>query len=166
MNKHLYLLRHAEAETKTQRSKTDYERELTEKGKNEALLMGNVLKHDHLVPDFILVSAAQRTRTTCEQLLHGMGKNDVEIKFLKSIYHAEPEELLQLISEQGKSFNNLMIIGHNPTIPLFIEYLSGYHCNQYSTCGFTSLSFPHEDWAFSSKNSFQFSSYKEPAMYS
>ena len=111
--KTVFLLRHAQA--LPAENGDDFERKLSPKGLSDALMLGQTLKVGNKLPERIICSAARRTRQTCEQLLQGCGAN-IHTEITKRIYHAEYEDLLDIIQSSDDSINALMIIGHNPTI--------------------------------------------------
>ena len=165
MDKELFILRHAEAKP-SEFGKIDHERELSDTGKKEAILMGNLMKESKQIPELILVSDATRTKQTCDNLIKGMKPNKLPIiKQHNLIYSADTSQLLELVSKQNDKFDKIMIIGHNPTVPAFVDYLSGYTCPSYATCGLTTLSLPLSNWGLSSKGIYHFKSYKFPSMF-
>ena len=58
-----------------------------------------------------------------------------QIDFIDSIYHAEVEDILDLISGLEPECESIMVVGHNPSMHLISEYLSGNFIEKYPTCG-------------------------------
>ncbi len=53
---------------------------------------------------------------------------------------------MKLIAEQDTGFNNLMIVGHNPGLTDFANYLVPNLTDNIPTCGFVSITIDLEDW--------------------
>lgn len=106
----LFLMRHAQAlEAK---DKTDLLRELTETGKEEAAVAADFLKHFHI--DKILVSAATRTKQTCEIIQDKIKCPKYEI--LPELYGSNPSTIIDVISQQDSADKTILVIAHNPGI--------------------------------------------------
>ena len=54
--------------------------------------------------------------------------------------------MLQVISEQDTGFNNLLIVGHNPGLTDFANYLMPDLSDNIPTCGVVSFEIDSEDW--------------------
>jgi len=72
----LILFRHAKTEARSP-SGDDASRRLTERGRDEAALMGRVLAEAGFLPDLALVSPAVRARETWEALAASLPKASV-----------------------------------------------------------------------------------------
>lgn len=107
----LILMRHGKAERHAQ-SGGDFERALAETGRADAAVMGGVIAGAGLVPDLMLVSSARRTRETAEQVLPSFAKTRVE--HLRDLYHADPEDIVQVLEDHGDTAATVMVVGHNP----------------------------------------------------
>ena len=53
---------------------------------------------------------------------------------------------MKLIAEQDTGFNNIMIVGHNPGLTDFVNYLVPNLTDNIPTCGFVSFTIDLEDW--------------------
>lgn len=107
----LILMRHGKAERHAQ-SGGDFERALAESGRADAATMGKLLASLAYSPDLMLVSSARRTRETGEQVAASFAKARVE--HLRDLYHADPEEIVLAVEEQGEAAATVMVVGHNP----------------------------------------------------
>lgn len=106
----LYLMRHAEAENPG--NKPDIERQLTNHGKLQAQASGALLQGQ--IIDKIIVSDATRTMQTCEIVQQFISPCPTDI--VKELYRETEETILETLSLQEDQFNNILVIGHNPTI--------------------------------------------------
>ena len=92
MSRRLVVMRHAKAE---QGGRTDFERELTDRGRADAAEVGAWLAGQGFAPDHALVSAAARTRATWESLAEGGGWT-LEAEYDRGLYSAEPSTAVDL----------------------------------------------------------------------
>jgi len=107
----LILMRHGKAERHAQ-SGGDFERALADSGRADAAVMGQVLARTGVAPDLVLVSSARRTRETAERVAPNFPAARVE--HLRDLYHADPEDIVQVIETHGESAATVMVVGHNP----------------------------------------------------
>jgi len=87
-------------------------------------MMGKLLKSKKMVPDIILSSSAIRAKQTA-QILIKTCHCKTKIKYLDSLYMAEPSEILTAIEENAKDEKTVMVIGHNPGMEAFVQILNG-----------------------------------------
>jgi len=107
----LILMRHGKAERHAQTG-GDFERALADSGRADAAVMGQVLAGLGLSPDLMLVSSARRTRETAEQVSVSFAKARIEP--MRDLYHADPEEIVQAVEDEGGAAATVMVVGHNP----------------------------------------------------
>ena len=107
----LILMRHGKAERHAA-SGGDFERALADSGRADAAVMGQTLARAGLAPDLILVSSARRTRETAERVAPNFPEARVEQ--FRDLYHADPEEVVQVIEAYADSVATVMVVGHNP----------------------------------------------------
>ena len=112
-------MRHAKAEPG---GETDHDRELAQRGWNDALDAGRWLAGRGLVPDAALVSSARRTASTWLAVAEG-GSFEVEATSSDGLYSAGPESALDLVRETSADVDALVVIGHNPTIAYLAQLL-------------------------------------------
>jgi phosphohistidine phosphatase len=110
--KRLVLLRHAKAEG-DKPGLDDRDRVLAERGRADAIRMGQFLREEDCVPDLVLCSAAARTRQTLELVLPQLGKLPA-VKPLDELYLARWLTIITQIRQAPKATGTLMVVGHNP----------------------------------------------------
>ena len=120
--KRLSILRHAKAEKSDGRVR-DIDRPLTERGREDAARMGALLKERNLIPDFVLCSAALRTRETLEKAEAHIGSPQADIS--EDLYNASQSSLLQKIHEGLDDAAHVLLIAHNPGVHLLALALTG-----------------------------------------
>lgn len=107
----LILLRHGDAERDSE-SGDDFDRRLSDRGREESVRMGETLAELGLVPDMVLASAAARTRETWAALAQAFPL--ARVIFEDELYLAEPERVSRAIAQACDSCKTLMVVGHNP----------------------------------------------------
>lgn len=118
--KQLILLRHGEAGFS---GDMDFKRQLTKKGIDKLIRMGESLKRKLLSIDLMYCSSANRTMETAE--LIGNHLTIKESIFTKEIYDSDLRNLISLLEKTSNSVSNCLLVGHNPTISLLLSHISG-----------------------------------------
>ncbi len=116
----IYFLRHGEADWPDWK-KSDDERPLTEKGKNEMHQIGAFLANLSVKPDVVLTSPLPRAFQTAEIAAHYVDANCVEDKLLTPGFGRS--ELRKLLKK--RSYESLMVVGHEPDFSKTICKLTG-----------------------------------------
>ena len=119
----LLILRHGKAAAE-EVDGSDAARPLTQRGKREAELMGQLLYEGDLVPDRILASSARRTRETAHQAAaatHFGGS----IHELDELYLAEPEAYITAVRRYTPGAERVLLVGHNPGLEALALILTG-----------------------------------------
>ena len=103
----LIIVRHAK--TEESHPAGDHARALTERGIRDAAALGVWLESGLLLPDVVLCSTAVRARQTLAHLGHTL-----PTELYEQLYLAEPDAMLQLLSQCDDATKTVMLIGHNP----------------------------------------------------
>jgi phosphohistidine phosphatase len=118
----LLILRHGKAAE--EEDDGDAARPLTQRGKRDAELMGQLLRERDLVPDRILASSAQRARDTARKAAaaaHFSGAIDE----LDELYLAEPETYILAVRQHAPDARRVLLVGHNPGLEALALILTG-----------------------------------------
>jgi phosphohistidine phosphatase len=119
--KRLLVLRHAKAEAESASGK-DFDRPLAERGWQDATAVGRAMRERGLCPDAIVASPARRVVETLAALAEGYGKLDPD--YDRRIYNASPETLLDVVREADDAVQTILLVGHNPGLPLLLLQLA------------------------------------------
>ena len=103
----------------------DFDRPLIKRGVTAASHAGSSLLTLKLVPDCIICSPSRRTRETARLLCEKSHFAQDSIIYEQSIYGADLDDLLEIISSVSSDFQRPMIIGHNPAMDSLLIYLCG-----------------------------------------
>ncbi|MCW4149782.1 histidine phosphatase family protein [Halomonas sp. 18H] len=121
MTRELLLLRHGKSDWS--KPVSDFQRPLKKRGKRGAQRIGDWLAEHECVPQRILSSPAERARATAEKCAKAMGLGVDEVTVEPSLYEADAEELARLVAASGDEIERLMVVGHNPALEEFADWL-------------------------------------------
>ena len=143
--KTLTLLRHAKSSWENA-SLPDRERPLNRRGQRDAPVMAERINEAGIRPSLILSSPAVRAWTTAKAIAHELGYPQEFLQQEDRLYHASVGGIFKVIAEQNTGFNNLMIVGHNPGLTDFANYLLPDLTDNIPTCGVVSFEIDRNDW--------------------
>ncbi len=141
----LYLIRHAETLNQLS-NQTDFDRELTAKGRRDASNLGKYLKDQKISIDYILSSPAIRTLATCSLINETLLLPKERIQAIDSMYHASPDKLLDLARVTHDEFQHVVILGHNPAISSFTSKLVVRNVDSFVPAMLVCIQFSIESW--------------------
>lgn len=124
----------------------DIDRPLIERGIRDAHTMAEKLVKRGILPDCIISSPAIRAAHTAIIFSRVTGFPEKDIKLDEDLYLAETNDILKVVSGTEKTFNALMIFGHNPGFTELVNYLSGFRLDNLPTAGLVMLKFKTDSW--------------------
>jgi phosphohistidine phosphatase len=150
--KNLLIMRHAKSDWADSQL-SDFDRPLNSRGNNTAPIMGKELLERKKAPGLIISSPANRAKSTAEIVSKSIGYNK-SILFKNELYFGQIEEIIKFIKKSDNSFEQIMIVGHNPTLEDLIDefIIENGHYNM-PTAAVVSILFDVEDWREISKKS-------------
>jgi len=131
----LWLLRHFEALEKPPAGGRDRDRRLSPKGLRRATRLGEAIAAGRValtVPSVVLVSPAARTQATATTTFERLGASTRLITDSR-LYHATPDDVLEIVRELPDEEDAVGVVGHNPTM----------HCLSLDLVSELSLDGPH-----------------------
>lgn len=134
----LILFRHAKTEGRSEAG-DDISRRLTERGRDESVLMGRVLAEHGYTPDLALVSPAARAVESWQGLAESFPRAKVER--CRGLYDAAPEDIAEEIERDTGSADTVIVVGHNPglqelAVNLLIDNAGSHHDIETLSAGF------------------------------
>lgn len=166
--KTLYLLRHAEAVAGHGMSDSDHSRLLSIRGRFEARAVGEFLKAQGCLPDFVLSSDALRTLSTTRQVveaLFGNEKSPVPAKYDRRLYLAPQDALMADIQAVENDKMQLLVVGHNPGVAELGAWLAGDQADKLEGFAPATLAIYQstaEDWALVSPENTKLTNFFTP----
>jgi phosphohistidine phosphatase len=144
--KTIYLIRHAKSSWDNP-ALSDFNRTLNERGKANAPLMGKKLVEEDAVIDCFISSPAKRTTETSLSIANEMNYPSKKIIFDERIYESSLIDLIKVANEIPNQFNNVALIGHNPSISQLFNYLAGEDLHHFPTCGIGKVELEIDQWS-------------------
>jgi len=144
--KTLTLVRHAKSSWSDPQL-SDRQRPLNKRGKRDAPVMGKRILEHGIRPSLIVSSPATRAWTTAKIIA---AEISYPIEFLQredNLYLASLDEILDVVASQDTGFNNLMVVGHNPGMTNFANFLSPALTHNLPTAGVVSVQIDQDDWS-------------------
>jgi phosphohistidine phosphatase len=147
----LFLVRHAKAEPAVGRD--DYQRRLTDRGRNDAKRVAGVLAARNMLPDVLIHSGAARSKETAE-IFAAQWPREVELQDEPGLYDATQEMLFLRARALPDPRVRVAFVGHNPGLGGLALALaaSGSHSElrrmavKYPTCAVAALDFRIRHW--------------------
>jgi len=160
--KTLYLIRHAKSSWQDILLE-DFDRPLNKRGRTDAPFMAKKLRKLGIMPDIIISSPAKRTKETAKFLVEEIGyKKDVV--FDKGIYESNISTLNKIIKAIDDKNDSSFLIGHNPTLNIFVEnYVEMY--DNIPTLGIIVIEFDCDKWEDISTQNGSLKSFMYPKKY-
>ena len=118
----LIVMRHAKAGDLP--GGPDVERALRPRGCRNATAAGAWLAGRGLVPDLVLCSNARRARQTWQYVSAELA-GEPRVVNDPRLYHADANDLLEILAETTAEVRSLMYVGHNPAAADLAEILTG-----------------------------------------
>lgn len=141
--KKLYIVRHTQKEELTLQ-KDDYDRQLNEQGVIDANNLAKKFADKYGKVDLIVSSPAIRTRTTAEILAQKLNYRKA-IMYNEVLYMAFVNELLETITYTYDTVDNMVLIGHNPSLTALAVTLVGFK-EKFEMGAYMEIEFDCDSW--------------------
>ena len=164
MGKTIFIVRHGEAKS-TEPGGKDIDRELAAEGLQQSSRLGVYIYKKNTDIDGIITSNALRAKQTAELIADQLNFDISKIVEDEDIYEASVRILLDKVSALNTDWNEVILVGHNPVISYFVEYLTGHHFDGMVPGSMVKVSFDSEDWNLISQESATFQYHVTPADY-
>ncbi len=150
--KTLILMRHAKA-LKESDDSTDHNRQLSDKGKEDAKLMSDSLKREKFLPELIVSSTSKRTQKTAKIVLEDLNLKPNSLLLESDLYEATTSDILHVIRLLPDEINTVMLVGHNPSFTGMIGLLSQTFIENLPTSGIAVIQFNIPTWKLTQNKS-------------
>ena len=158
MGKTLFIVRHAKANQTNPGSK-DIDRILSSEGLQQSTRLGVYLYKKNADISKIICSNAVRAVQTAEQIADQIKFDIDKISQDPELYEASVRILVNKVCEFNNALNEVMIVGHNPVLSYFVEYLTGHHFDGMEAGSLVKISTGVDDWAQISQDNASFEYY-------
>jgi len=144
--KRVIIVRHAK--TISYNYDNDIERELTDRGEEDAETISSELKKSGISADLIISSPAKRARQTAVIFANTLDYPKKAIRFEKKLYSGKsPENFLIMLSELEDEINTVFVFGHNPSVYYYMNYLMRDFTQDVPTCSTVGIDFEIDSWS-------------------
>jgi len=122
MVRELLLLRHGKSDWDT--DDDDFNRPLKNRGKRGAQRIGVWLASNDMMPDYVVSSPAKRALVTAEKCCKAMEQGADNIVQEDKIYHADVDDLFDVLRQLPTQASRVLLVGHNPGLEELLLSLS------------------------------------------
>jgi phosphohistidine phosphatase len=120
--KRLIFLRHAKA-VPASPDLEDRDRRLADRGRSDAIRMGQFLKEEGYVPELALCSPALRTRETLDLVIPQFSAAP-PVRPMPELYLARWLTIVNLVRQVRDKCDTLLLVGHNPGLEEAVKKLA------------------------------------------
>ena len=110
----LVIMRHAKAEGQ---AATDHARQLTNRGRRDAVAAGRMLAEAGVSPELALVSTAARAQETWSGVMQGL-QIDLPPRPDRDLYTGGAEDVIEVLTTIDESVASVIVVGHNPAMEM------------------------------------------------
>lgn len=143
--KRVVIVRHAKAVQYGYHD--DFNRHLTDRGKNDAKLVSKELNNKGIIPDAIISSPAVRAMETARIFAKNLNLKKKNINKIIEIYEGmTSSEFLDIIKKLPYEFNTVFFFGHNPSFYTFTCYLLQHYNDDMPTCATIGIDLMADKW--------------------
>lgn len=152
--KHLWIIRHAKSSW-ADPGQADFDRDLNGRGERNGQQMQSHLATLADAPVWLWSSSARRAQRTAEFVRTGFAINPDHCQSLAELYHADADQLLDVLQRTPESVGSVAIVAHNPGLTDLVNSLgtepvtgnlptfgiAHFHYDADPDAGFTALRF-------------------------
>ena len=164
MGKVLFVVRHAEAQS-TEAGKRDIDRLLSSQGLQDSTRLGAYILQKNADVGAIVSSSATRAMQTAEQIADQINFDVGKIIEDEDLYEASVRIILNKVESFSDDWNEVILVGHNPVLSYFVEYLTGHHFDGMKAGSMVKISTGVDTWEAVSQDVASFEYYVSPDDY-
>jgi phosphohistidine phosphatase len=132
----------------------DFERTLTDRGRDDAERISREMVRAKIVPDLIIASPAMRTTQTARIFADTCKYPATNIRYVKKMYSGMiAPSFIEMLQELEDQYTTVMTVGHNPTVYYYIDSLLPGFSLDVPTCSTVIIEFDIEKWSELTPNS-------------
>jgi phosphohistidine phosphatase len=161
MGKTLFIIRHGKARAKETGVK-DLDRPLEPEGLRQSTRLGAYLYNKSANIYAIMTSNALRAQQTAEQIADQINFDTSKIMVNEELYEASVRIMLEIVNKLSNDWEEVIVVGHNPVVSYFVEYVTGYHFEGMVPGSVVKISCNVEDWMELTKENSSFEYYTTP----
>ena len=137
--KEIFVLRHAKSSWDNV-NLSDHERPLAGRGIRDAAKMCAFIKNKGYKLDKVLCSTAKRAKETFDLTADGFNFEIDKATYTDKLYFGDETKIIKDLRGLDESSNNILIVGHNPTLHYLVELLAIKQIDRFTTCNLAIIS--------------------------
>ena len=141
--KQVYILRHAKSSWDN-KDLSDFDRPLSKRGEKDAKKICSFIKNKNFFVDKVICSSAKRTKETFDLIADGLNFPIEEASYTEDLYFGDTQNIINYLNRLDEKLNNILIIGHNPTLHMLVEALTNETIIKFATCNLAIINFKGE----------------------
>ncbi len=143
--KQLLIIRHAKSSWDFT-ALSDFDRQLNERGHNDAPMMAKRLLDKHVAIDAFVSSTAVRALTTATYFAKTYQLTAETIVLLDELYNASSNTILKVVSSLHQKIDTAALFAHNPGVTDFANTLAQTKIDDMPTCGIFAVKVHCDKW--------------------
>lgn len=143
--KSILLIRHAKSSWDAPHL-PDFERPLNDRGIDSIRIMGELISKKREIISHFFASSAARAHATGSGLVQKIGQSNKDLSFHKELYHASVSDLLQFTCRISNEMHTVALVGHNPGLTDYFNYLVDNYIDNIPTCGIVKINLNIKEW--------------------
>ena len=145
-NRLLIIVRHGKSDW-ADPDLADIDRPLKSRGVQDSYRMAGRLKDRGLCPDLLIPSPATRAMSTAMIFARELGYDNANIRVMEELYHASPNNLVNIACHLPGDRYTVMLFGHNPGLTDFVNIYLKNRVDNIPTAGVVTLEFERGHWS-------------------
>jgi phosphohistidine phosphatase len=141
--KTIFFVRHAKSSWDDLRL-PDHDRPLNNRGKSDAIAMGEFLLEKGSKIDIVITSSARRAKSTAKRIDDIVGSENFIVE--PKLYHASAREIFAVIANIHSDVEAALVVAHNPGMTDMINMFSDEEIINVPTSGVFKVDFDIKDW--------------------
>ena len=126
---------------------TDHDRDLLPDGIMAAARMGRYLHSIDVNPSLLISSTANRARDTAKAMAEQIGFDFDSIEYDSELFEGGAKAYLAVVNSLPNSVDSAMIVGHNPDVSYFSEFLTHEQIGTLRKGAVVGVAFEDISWA-------------------
>jgi phosphohistidine phosphatase len=122
----------------------DHDRPLNNRGKSDAIAIGEYLLKKDIKIDIVIYSSARRAKSTAKRIDDVLKSDNFIVE--PRLYHASAREMFGVIANIHSEVDSAMIVAHNPGMTDMINMFSDVDIINVPTAGVFKVDFDINDW--------------------
>ena len=94
----------------------------------------------------MITSPARRALGTCKRMAEILDYKEDKIKMDRGLYHANEQNMLEVLRSIKDKHDTVMVFGHNPGLTGFVNALGKQQFDNVPTCGIAAFEIPINAW--------------------